>query len=202
MHSNYLTLILLTIGLVQSADTDFESTTTTTVTPTVTSTVTVGYEEEIYETDYVYTLDGVLTTYTVFGSTVFLLGGSTASATSDPNPIVTGTTTKVDATSVGTSSPTITQSTSNESTDISQSQSTVTSSPGLSIESSAGNLVTSSIAASGSDSSHSAQTSIEIPISVPQGTYSTSEYTTLTTLENGSTAILEMVVMITDSCKP
>ncbi|RLV93398.1 hypothetical protein JA1_002550 [Spathaspora sp. JA1] len=165
-----LSLIKLTIA----ADDDAGATTTITTTPVTTELATVTAQEDIYGTVYIYTADnGQLTTQTILHTEL--------------NPYEPAqSTTDVPASS---STPTSTTTTSS-SLDALVSSSTPASS----------DITTSSTPTSSSTSSSSLVTSSESVIVIPKGEYSSSTKITNTILPNGSTAILELVVLYTQEC--
>ncbi|KAI5965490.1 hypothetical protein KGF57_000756 [Candida theae] len=218
-------LLLLTLGAllskVHAADgdtTSYDGTTVVTVTPQATATTTVPQVVEENGVVYIWTNEaGVLTTTTIYTQTTTL---ANAEATSTDQGSTTATDTTPTDQGSSSSVPTVESTSSSISTtsgpppssvaqETGEAQSSSTTSQPN--ESSSSGEVSSSpssgaapAATSPSDATSTALATgnsvIVIPTQVPEGDYSTETITTNTVLENGSTAVLELVVLHTAVC--
>lgn len=185
---NYLAVVLISLATSVLADTSYDSTTTVTVTPAITMTTTIGYIEEIFETAYIYTNSyGSLTTSTATGSTEFfpatgILWPELASSATNDGASETGSSTSV-------------------STTLEAAASVATSNAISELRYGTSSIVTSST----SLPSYSALSDVEKAIAestsaIPYGEYSTSTSATTTTFQDGSSAVIEYVVLYTQDC--
>lgn len=218
-----IALSILTLATAVLADTtSYDSTTTVTVTPEVTYTTTVGYIEDIYETVYIYTnSQSHLTTTTVIGSSVYHLASGTPTgklaavsspATDNKKDILVSLLSASGSLQLSALvSPSPSAVLLSASLSSSESVNAVLLSASVLPSLSSSQLLMSASALPFSSSSElllfpamSSMAAIEHAVtqnhsSIPDGDYSTSTSTT-TTLKDGTSAILEYVILYTLAC--
>ncbi|KAI5969255.1 hypothetical protein CANMA_001702 [Candida margitis] len=192
--------------------TSYDGTTVVTVTPQATSTTTVPQVVEQNGVVYIWTNEqGVLTTTTVFTQTTTLAEaeatptddttstGDSTTPTSDPSnssPVAVSTS-PTTTSSISTSSGAPPTSSTPQETGESSSTATDNNS---SVQKTSSSAPDSSSAPGASSTTVAPGSVIVIPTDVPEGDYSTSTVTSETVLDNGSTAVLELVVLYTAVC--